>query len=1584
MKLRLFLIVFGILVIGSISSAQTAQSVFKILPNDGASGDWFGEIIALDGSIAVISAFFDDDNGTDSGSVYVFDVTTRQELYKLTPQDGSQDDWFGRSIAVDGNYAVIGAPLDDDNGTNSGSTYVFDITTGQQVHKLTPNDPIAEHRFGESVALDGNYIIIGAIQDNDKASRSGAVYVFDLTTGQQVRKLTASDGGEWYLFGQSVALDGSYALIRSRWKTSSGIWRGAVYHFNIASGQQIQRIVNADTLFGFSLELAGNLALIGCSGDTNQNGSSSGAAYVFDLNTGQQLRKLIANDGGDFHQFGRSVALNGNLALIGAFGDDYNGFNTGSAYLFDINTGQQLDKLTASDGTTGDNFSFSKVALTDTYAVIGAKDDDDNGQGSGAAYIFELANNNSDCTTVQSVEVCADDLTQSGDSWTGTTNITMGNQYSLTGTITANTTTNEISGTGTITFTPTTNTPVDVYSGSFIFDSTQTSLGILQPPSDGLLINQISNLDLDFLTLNEVSLLLDVVNSTLEIQGGNVVLLQPEYKTIPLSFYRILSDGLIVGELTNTALRFGTEVDNHYIDVSITGSNFDSQGAIVSGHVTIGHLASNSASFTGLRFTTDNLTQEPNTSVNLSELGTVDFTLSLLDFDYGLFEVDNNNLRIAVNNTDFRFADSLFAEVATSSFGFIYRSSFDDIYLYTDKVILSTGRIRFPSINFNGYQINNLSLEIVPRPDLGGHAFTGSGTIPLPPSRQGIYLALTLYEDINGDFALDGARIGLDGINYPLYPAPPIFLTQVDGGFEYDPTAMDYFIGVGAEAVLGAPEGIPVIGSLVSGRADYRAGLEGWAELQGQMSLVGGRIPLSNSRISINKPNESLYGYYADGTVNLLDVLIGRQRMYVGFADPFLQGSIRGTAQVPYSELPRFVRIMLNQEDNVTMGDVEGFVGSVGERYGVGANLNASNIPEFNVFYDFGAGNLDLNLGWVDVFATQPSGQSFSPHIISAQRQIALPTQLYTHNFDSPRTSAQQSNSLITLAATTQEVIFYLTTSDSNLNLHLIDPNNNLITPSNVSQYTNITFGNNGGQAYWVGNPTPGDWYMVVDGLQGGETYNVEAVVRDGLPEFNLQSIVDNTGTYTINWSGSDNENTATVSLYADADAEGYDGQLITANQPVSGSYSWAGQGLADGSYYVYLKIDDGVNVPYYSAYSSAVSISDTTAPSAPTGLIALADESQVVLRWAENPEADVRKYIVTVQYDDLGDLINTIETSNTDTVLTRSNQGQPIIVSVQAVDASGNTSTMSMPLTIETTQLDDLTPPDMPTNLVAVVNTSHVDLSWTDIATNETHYVLERRTTGQWSELTILATDTSSYTDTTVECGIRYEYQVKAVRNDNYTESEYADAVTVTNIDCPLGDIVALSFDVVQDHAPDGLVDVSFSLSNIGNANIAPFNVTLVYSKDSIFGNEDDINLRTISFNSLAVNEVLDQTVSLTLPRDILFAQALVDDPIGGTTSANILHLGLVVDNDNWVAESNETNNSNNGLAIDYDDFTYFPWDTNSDGVVTPVDVIYVVNRINQEVTLGDVNGDGLLDNEDIMVIMDYLGYERNTSIVD
>ena len=329
-------------------AAWTEQQ--KLTASDGMYHDQFGHSVSVDGNTAVVGADQDDDMGSDSGSTYVFvrSGTTWTEQQKLTASDGAEDDRFGDTVALDGDTVVVGARLTDELGPDSGSAYVFvrSGTTWTQQQKLTASDGASDDRFGYSVAVDADTAVVGAPLTDDLGSNSGSAYVFlrSGTTWTQQQKLTASDGAESDRFGYSVSLDGDTVAVGATLTGDFGsTGTGAVYVF-VRSGTtwaEQQKLTASDGVqadgFGDSVALAGDTAVVGASADDDLGGSS-GSVYVF-VRRGTSWReryKLTASDGGELDEFGLSVSLDGNTALVGAPERAQNYIGYGSAYVIDI------------------------------------------------------------------------------------------------------------------------------------------------------------------------------------------------------------------------------------------------------------------------------------------------------------------------------------------------------------------------------------------------------------------------------------------------------------------------------------------------------------------------------------------------------------------------------------------------------------------------------------------------------------------------------------------------------------------------------------------------------------------------------------------------------------------------------------------------------------------------------------------------------------------------------------------------------------------------------------------------------------------------------------------------------------------------------------------------------------------------------------------------------------------------------------------------------------------------------------------------------------------------------------------------
>lgn len=347
------------------------EQVAELRASDYAAGDRFGLSVAISGDTVAVGAYWDDDLGTDSGSVYIYEkpttgwANTDQESAKLLASDGAEGDLFGISVAISADTVVIGAAFDDDSGSDFGSMYIYEKpTTGwvdstQESAKLLPSDGATADYFGYSVAISGDTVVAGAYGDDGtvrEARASGSAYLYEkpidgwINSNQQTVKLTPSDrtGSGW--FGYSVAINADTVVIGAREDDGTG----SVYLYEKADGSWIDtneqsaklKASDADEgdLFGVSVAIiCGDTVVVGANAEDDVD-TDSGAVYLFEkpasgwVDSDQESTKLLASDGTASDTFGQSVAISGDTIVAGATGDDDSGSASGSAYVFKAKT----------------------------------------------------------------------------------------------------------------------------------------------------------------------------------------------------------------------------------------------------------------------------------------------------------------------------------------------------------------------------------------------------------------------------------------------------------------------------------------------------------------------------------------------------------------------------------------------------------------------------------------------------------------------------------------------------------------------------------------------------------------------------------------------------------------------------------------------------------------------------------------------------------------------------------------------------------------------------------------------------------------------------------------------------------------------------------------------------------------------------------------------------------------------------------------------------------------------------------------------------------------------------------------------
>jgi hypothetical protein len=388
----------------------------KILAPDGAAMDQFGAALALDGVRLAVGATDDDDRGFSSGSVYLFEhnpiSATWQVITKLVPLDGMPLAYFGASLALKGNTLAVGAPGDDGE---KGAVYLYqhDEETAHwaSVLKIVSLEAEAGDNFGNAISLSGDWLAVGARNDDDKGFEAGAVYLYARDQGGLgnwgfVKKIFSTGTTLGDYFGTSVAIEGDILAVGAVGDDVIGaMGAGTVTVFERHWGGaenwgEVKILIASDpspnAMLGMSVAVQGDTILAGAIG-ADAGGTDSGTAYVFARDFGGphawgEQARLIPTDSTTAQMLGQAVALTGDLALVGAPENSLIQPGKGAAYLFARHEGGpdlwgEFQKLTALDGDSMDAFG-SAVAIQEGLILVGAKLEDENGNEAGAVYGF--------------------------------------------------------------------------------------------------------------------------------------------------------------------------------------------------------------------------------------------------------------------------------------------------------------------------------------------------------------------------------------------------------------------------------------------------------------------------------------------------------------------------------------------------------------------------------------------------------------------------------------------------------------------------------------------------------------------------------------------------------------------------------------------------------------------------------------------------------------------------------------------------------------------------------------------------------------------------------------------------------------------------------------------------------------------------------------------------------------------------------------------------------------------------------------------------------------------------------------------
>ncbi|MFN9986853.1 MAG: FG-GAP repeat protein, partial [Pirellula sp.] len=361
-------------------------------PSGQAGNDQFGISVAVTNDWAIIGANADDTTaGSNAGSASIFRRNsdgTWEQFQQLLAPDALANDQFGVSVAIDGNRAVVGAHLANGIGNDSGKAYIyeFDGTSWNCVTTLVAHDQAASDYYGNSVAISGNTVAIGSYLDDDGASNTGSVYVYtgSGSTWTLQQKLTASDRASSDYFGQAIALDGNRLVVGAYLDNTLYNDSGSVYVFD-RSGEiwsQTAKLIASDEAisdhFGISVDVSGDMIVVGSYLDDNALGVDAGSAYVYTWNgTTWSEAKLVSSQLIVGARMGGNVAVSGSTIAVGAYLQNTRlGGDTGQVFLYRWDGSAWAESTLVHVAPGGGDYFSRGLALEGSHLLAGAYLDD--------------------------------------------------------------------------------------------------------------------------------------------------------------------------------------------------------------------------------------------------------------------------------------------------------------------------------------------------------------------------------------------------------------------------------------------------------------------------------------------------------------------------------------------------------------------------------------------------------------------------------------------------------------------------------------------------------------------------------------------------------------------------------------------------------------------------------------------------------------------------------------------------------------------------------------------------------------------------------------------------------------------------------------------------------------------------------------------------------------------------------------------------------------------------------------------------------------------------------------------------------
>tara|TARA_R110002072_G_scaffold103494_4_gene226991 strand:- start:57 stop:1400 length:1344 start_codon:yes stop_codon:yes gene_type:complete len=318
-------------------NANTGAFIRQLEGSNITPGDEFGASVAIHGNIILVGAQYHNFGPTNSGAAYFFNASTGAQTRFVGPSDAANNDWFGESVAINSVISLVSAPNTSNNDGTRGAVFAFLNSTMKQLVKITPPVNRGNVRFGSSLAMNEIFFVVGAPGDSSPTTPfPGEAYIYSVATGLPTELLIADTPDPASQFGWDVDIDGNIVVIGAKSDDAFGDAAGAVYVFDATNGNQLMRLGSPNPEiegnFGSSVAIGNGVIVVGADRESGVD-YGSGAVYIFDSSTYELITSVLPDELERNSKFGGVIAIKDGTIVASAEHLFASVPNSGKAYL---------------------------------------------------------------------------------------------------------------------------------------------------------------------------------------------------------------------------------------------------------------------------------------------------------------------------------------------------------------------------------------------------------------------------------------------------------------------------------------------------------------------------------------------------------------------------------------------------------------------------------------------------------------------------------------------------------------------------------------------------------------------------------------------------------------------------------------------------------------------------------------------------------------------------------------------------------------------------------------------------------------------------------------------------------------------------------------------------------------------------------------------------------------------------------------------------------------------------------------------------------------------------------------------------